>query len=691
MDDVRLLSIINAHREDAYGAEDSTLTNERAKALDHYNGRPYGDEEEGRSQVVSRTLREVVEWVKPALLKIFTQSGRLVEFEPIGPEDEALAEQETDVVNHIIMVQNNGVLLLHDLFHDGLLLKNAYCKHYVDESEKIVEEEIAGLTEDELLQTMMELSERGEVEVIEQEVEQVNIGDEGMPVLINSYTIRVRLTEEVKKHVVEAIPTEEIRVSRKCKGSLQDSLFTEHVTTKTRTELIEMGMDAEFVGNLPAYNDDDENEEVEHSRNTTEDDYTGSSSYDTSTDEIEYCEAYIRVDYDDDKKAELRRVITVANKIPSGKQWNQVVESVGITSLTPKRVPHRHIGESMDDDLDDLQHILTVLKRQLLDNIYRTNSTEKSINERVNLGDAQRHIAGNVIRVDGEEPVNGAIEYHKIPSIIADILPAIELTNSDVEERSGVNELTTNLDPNVLKEVNNAAYLEGVQKASQKVELIARMFAEGLKEVAQQVHNMLREYQDKPMTLRLRGEYVSANPQDWKDRTDLRVKVGLGTGSEEEKRLKLAAVSVEQDKAKEAGLVGPQQIYNLFEDFSETLDVGQPSRYVMQPGSEEHQKFMQQMAQQEQSNPLAEAEMVKGQANAQIEQIRQQSKQEIEAFKEQAKQDMELYQAQVKAMNEEANRESKEAIAIMQEEVKAYIAGMTVDVGKPGIGAEFDA
>jgi hypothetical protein len=691
MDDTRLLSIINAHREDAYGAEDSELTNERAKSLDHYYGRPYGDEEEGQSQVVSRTLREVVEWVKPALIKIFTQSGNLVEFKPVGPDDEEAAQQESDVVNHVIMDMNNGVMLLLALFHDGLLLKNSYCKHYIEESEKITERTFSGLSDDELLYTMQELQEDKEAEITEQEF----VEGEG-------YSIRVKLTETVKKVIVEAAPTEEIRVSRKCKGSLQTSLFTEHVTTKIRTELIEMGMDAEFVNNLPAYNDDDENEEQAHARDTVEDEYTGSSSYDISTDEIEYCEAFIQVDYDDDKKAELRRVVTVANKIPPGKEWNQVVDSVAITGLTPKPVPHRHIGESMDDDLDDLQQILTVLKRQLLNNTYRINSTEKVINKRVNVGDAMRHIAGNIVRVDDDEPVQGSVMYQKPESIIGDLLPAIELIKSDVEERSGVNEISTNLDPNVLKEVNNTAYLEGVSRASQKVELMARMFAEGIKEIAYQVHGLLREHQDKPMTLQLRGEYVSVNPTDWQERTDVRPRVGLGTGSEEEKRLKLSAVSVEQEKAASAGLVGPQQVYNLFEDMAESLGVGMPSRYVMQPDSEEHQQFMAQQAQQQESNPLAEAEMVKGQANQQIEQIRQQSKQQIEAFKnnsnqqmeafkEQSKQEIELYKAQVEAVNKEADRRSNEAIAIMTQEVKAMIEGMKVDMGQPGIGGEFDA
>ena len=56
MDDRELIAIIQAHRRDSLGYEDGDLSQQRAKALDRYNGRPDGKEVEGRSQVVSRDV-----------------------------------------------------------------------------------------------------------------------------------------------------------------------------------------------------------------------------------------------------------------------------------------------------------------------------------------------------------------------------------------------------------------------------------------------------------------------------------------------------------------------------------------------------------------------------------------------------------------------------------------------------------
>jgi hypothetical protein len=119
-----LIALIRAHREDSLGGEGGELANQRADAMDHYQGRPYGNEQEGRSAVVSRDLAEAVDWALPAIMRLFTHTGQIVVFDPVGPEDEKQAEQESDYVNQILMKDNNGFMLLHDVFKDAMVLKN---------------------------------------------------------------------------------------------------------------------------------------------------------------------------------------------------------------------------------------------------------------------------------------------------------------------------------------------------------------------------------------------------------------------------------------------------------------------------------------------------------------------------------------------------------------------------------------
>ena len=86
----------------------SEISNERAVALDYYLGEVYGDEVEGRSQVITREVMETVEWILPSLIRIFADADNMVVFDPVGPEDEQQAEQETDVVNYVYWKQNKG-------------------------------------------------------------------------------------------------------------------------------------------------------------------------------------------------------------------------------------------------------------------------------------------------------------------------------------------------------------------------------------------------------------------------------------------------------------------------------------------------------------------------------------------------------------------------------------------------------
>ena len=57
------------------------------------------------------------------LMEIFAGGEEVVQFAPVGPEDVAAAEQETDYVNHVFMQQNPGFLVLYSFIKDALLSK----------------------------------------------------------------------------------------------------------------------------------------------------------------------------------------------------------------------------------------------------------------------------------------------------------------------------------------------------------------------------------------------------------------------------------------------------------------------------------------------------------------------------------------------------------------------------------------
>lgn len=700
MSERELLALVKAHRADSLGAEHGDLSNERAKAMDHYHGRPYGNEVTGRSSVVSRDLAEAVDWALPAIMRVFTQSGNVGEFDPVGPDDEKAAQQESDYVNQIIMKDNSGFLLLHDAIKDTLLLKNGYVKHYWEDYQKSEETTYEGL----MLEQIQQMLEQWEGEGTKAEFTGWDSQIVQIPMMgeVELFDLKVRLTKSKGKCCVLAVPSEEVRVSKKCRGSLQDSPFTEHVTHKTRSDCIEMGMPKDFVYSLPAYREQQHDSQAQSRDTVLDEGDEDSAIVDKAMEELEFCEAYIRVDYDGDGIAELRKVVTVAGELPPGEKWNEPIPAVPMTSFVMKRVPHRHVGESLDDEISDLQEIHTTLERQLLDNVYLVNSSEKVVNDRANLKDFMTTLPGGIKRIRGDGAVGDAFMPLITPSIIDKILPVIDHIDKRKEIRTGIRP-GSDLDPDVLKATTKGAFMEHLNRASQKIELITRMIAEtGVKEVFLQVHGILQRHQDVARMVQLRGEWVNVNPQEWQERTDLSVKVGLGTGNEEEKRNKLMMLSQLQGQLLMAAGSAPPPVYDklhaLFEDVSKTLGFDVPGKYSISPKSEEYQALQQnkppppEMMKVQMDAKEAQARM---QQEAQLEQMRMQmqqstdrNRQEMEAQEAQARMQMDMALARAKAeMEMTLEREKAQmkmqldmALARMNNEAKldaAQIAAQT--------------
>ena len=121
-----LKALLAAEKSDALAAISAArLAEERADAMDYYLGDMRKDmpAQDGRSRAVSSDVADTIEGLMPNLMDIFAGSDEVVRFEPVGPEDEAAASQETDYVNHVFMQQNPGFMILYSFIKDALLSK----------------------------------------------------------------------------------------------------------------------------------------------------------------------------------------------------------------------------------------------------------------------------------------------------------------------------------------------------------------------------------------------------------------------------------------------------------------------------------------------------------------------------------------------------------------------------------------
>jgi len=351
------------------GKESGDLAIQREAALDLYLGKPLGNEVPGRSAIVSRDAMETVEWALPSMLRVFAQR-EVMSFIPVGSEDEDLALQEALYVNHVVMQDNPGFVIFYTWFKDAFISKNGYVKAWWEKVDEVETVEYTGQTAEQITKILEDLnSDDGEYEIVGQESS--TIKTEMGPLEV--FDVQIRCKHSRGRIRIENLPPEEVVVGKRTKMRLCDSDFVGHLIKPTRSDLVSMGFPKSLVESITEYDWAESSEE--DARNTVEDDHGGEDDEsDFWSKEIRLLEAYIRIDFDRDGYAELRRCIVSGDGII----LNEECDHIPIYSLTPIPMPHRHIGLSLIDTIADLAIYKTQLMRQLLDNARSSATSGRS-------------------------------------------------------------------------------------------------------------------------------------------------------------------------------------------------------------------------------------------------------------------------------------------------------------------------
>lgn len=549
MTDRELRALVMAEVRDAVGSigSASTLSSERATALKYYLGEPFGDERDGRSKVVSRDVADTVEWILPSLLRVFAAGDDVVRFEPVGMEDEAFADQATDYINHVFNKDNDGFLILYTWFKDALIQKNGIVKYWWEVTTKAEVETYSGLTETEVFH----LVSAPEVEVMAYSEDQMG------------HAVKVRRLKQQGRVRIEPVPPEEFLISRRAR-TMDEAAFVGHRVYKTRSDLVATGYPKRLVETLPAYYAVDDTDEA--LVRWEDDEFRTAGSMDPMMQTVEIIEAYVKADADGDGLAELLKV-TVAGGADGQLLDKEPVDAIPFASLCPVPMPHKFFGLSVADLVMDLQRIKSVLWRQMLDNLYLTNNPQREVVmaklEKGGLDDLLHSKVGGIIRAKQE----GAVRELTVPAAAAASFPMMEYVDRVRQYRTGVAPASTGLDAEALENQTATAVTQMTAAANQRIELIARIFAEtGVKDLFRGLLRVVTRHQDQARVVRLRNTWVPVMPGQWNaDGMDASVEVGLGHGNRDQQMgymMKILELQKEALGAGGLGLVTPKHIYN---------------------------------------------------------------------------------------------------------------------------------
>lgn len=596
---------------------------DRTDLFDIYMAEPYGDEVEGNSQFVSSDAADAVEALLPDIMDVFTSTENMVEFAPEGLEDEDAAKQETEVCNHIFWQKNNGYLILYTWVKEALIQQNSYVKAGWVEKERVEIEEYEDLTPQEFMTLAQDLPQ--DTEILESEG--FTLDEQGFQPEITGVDpqtgqpqtapirLKYRAVRREKEYKIECIPNEEFFISPRWHSLDLDGVpVCGHKQDIERGELRRMGFSEESVAS--ATDESDFQSIQEENRHDTARHFDGGDDEDTddSTRLVTIYEAYVRADINDDGRAELVRVWASGDgstlmEWEDGTPAIEEVSGVPFASLTPFIIPHRHVGRSLVEIVEDIQKVSTVLTRQTLDSIYKTVYPRPQYDE----GRAGPLLAQDLSNPNAGAPVRtgGAdLIWTTAPNIIGTTLPILEKMQDIKEMRTGATRYNQGLDGESLNKT--ATGIEKIMDAAQKKRLlITRTFAEtGIAQLWRIIHRDLRAGPMRKITMRLRNQWIDVDPRTWKHRSDMTVSVGMGSGDRDQKRQGLMLMGQLQEKI--AQFASPMMMYPYIRETAdrvmetygfENIDPFLPAPEQMQPPQEEQGpnplEMQMQLAQQE--------------------------------------------------------------------------------------------
>lgn len=593
MSDTEVEGYVASQIDDAINWSNTELAQDRNDALRSYYGKPYATDAQlppAHSRVVTQDVLEVVEWIKPSLLRIFTSGDRVVKFNPIGPEDEAAAKQETEAINYVWSQQNEGFMNFYSVFHDALLQKAGVLKIEWSEGEERPVEEYEHLTAEEFARLMA----RGDLEVVEVEQETTQDeeaeGEAGMPVdpATGMPTPRLNVKVRAKKKgriVVDVIPPEDFLLSRNAR-SVDAAPFKAWRREITVSEARRMGYDVpdDMGRSSEELTFDTERRTRFHDEGGTDSDATPLVG---PMRKLWLVVSYVYLDVDGDGIAELRRIVTIEKKLFE----NEEVADHPFAEMCPIPVPHKAIGLSLADLVMDLQLIKTTLVRQMLNNLYLTNMPRMGVHTDAltSIDEVLDYRPGGIIRTNA--PPGNVLMPITVPFVARDVLPVLEMFEEMKASRSGVTKYNQGLDADTLNPT--ATGIDKIMNAAMsRVEMIARIFAEtGVRKAFLKIHRLLRSHvqSGQELSMKLSGAWVQVNPREWRERTDMTASVGLGTGDKQQMLQQLMVLAGLQEKivALQGGASGPlvtlPNIYEVCTQIVENAGLKSPELYFSDP------------------------------------------------------------------------------------------------------------
>ena len=497
-------------------------------------------------------------------------------------------------------------------FKDALLKKLGVITWWAEADDRVIEKKFSGLSEQDL---MMFQHQHPDAEFLSIQPEPV------IPSEIPTYKCQVRTIDRQRKYRVRALPPESFVIDRRARDTDKFYDLVAYRDMLTVSELVQQGFDEDEIREHGAPGQDQtwywNYEEVERNPGFAWPEYPP----DPSMLRVKYMKIYMRVDKDGDGIAELRCIHAIGSGCYILK--DEVVDHAPFALFCPDPEPHAVFGHSIADVTMDIQRIKSHVLRATLDSLAQSIFPRTVVVEgQVNMDDVLNKEVGAIVRTRQI----GAVQDMSTPFVGQSAMPILEYLDEIKAQRTGVTPASQGLDADLLQSTTKAAVTAQISAAQERIEIIARTFAEtGMKQLFTGLLKLICRHQDKPLVVRLRGNWVPVDPTIWDENMDCSVAVALGRGDDAQQMAFLTQIAQKQEQILQ--ILGPGNPLVKLSQYQQTL-----SQIVRKAGFKNPESFftpidaqteqqMAQAAQQQKANQqdpnvlLAKVELAKAQAD----------------------------------------------------------------------------
>lgn len=537
------------------------------------------------SDLVSTDVADTIEWALPSLMKVFTGSDEVITIAGVTEEDDTKAETMQELLVYQLQRQNNFFTVLYNWMKDSLIVGMGIIKCYWERTEGYTTE--TAVLNNEALQALTQTG--------------VTVEDIQGPDQFGDFSVTYQLPYYRKNAPkLENILVSEFLYSPDAK-SLEEANFVAHKRKVTMSYLREREAQGVYAniddirvnGNYNGMN-------VDQVEQVIGDNYVDiNKDEQTARQEVVIYECYTKIDINNDGILE-DMIITICGDTIIRMEQNYMGRHP-FFAISPTKDPHRiWVKRSYAELIGELQDLKVALTRQIMQNVALTNDPKMLLDESaINIDDFVQ--GRKVIRMKAGHSMNEVAMPMNITPLAPQTFQFLEWIEGQKENRTGITRYNQGLDANSLnKTATGISAILG--QSAQRLELVARMFAEtGLSELFRFMVSLNQKFIDQQTVIRLTNKELKISPEDLDGSFDLIVNAGISIATKESTIMATQTLLTALMQANAGGYMvsTPENIYNLFKKWIESIGFKNYGDYITDPNVTQQRMVMEMQLKQQ--------------------------------------------------------------------------------------------